>query len=81
MDDVSYLIVNLFPDRKESILQIFDEDEEFRSLCHDYADAFKAVKYWRKSHEATAQKRVLEYESLTEDLSEDLRRYLGKRNI
>ena len=80
MNDPLSIVLNGFPDFHQLVSQIYENDDEFRELCRDYADALKAIQYWQQSDNAVAPMRVKEYQSLVRDLEGDIRKWLDRNN-
>jgi hypothetical protein len=70
-------VLKRFPDHWQSITRLFEQDEDFRVLCIDYADAIEAREKWRGSNDPTAASRVKEYDELMPELESELMQYLA----
>jgi hypothetical protein len=78
MSDVLRIVLDALPDADELIHRLYANDDDFKLLCRDYADALEAIQIWRQSVNTEASKRVLEYQSLCGELQKDIRQYLEK---
>jgi hypothetical protein len=78
MSDVLRIVLDALPDADELIHRLYANDDDFKLLCRDYADALEAIQIWRQSVNTEASKRVLEYQSLGGELQKDIRQYLEK---
>ena len=78
MDNDLRQVLDLFPKSSDLIHEHYSDDDEFRSMCRDYADALRAIKTWQQSDKAEAPKRVKEYQSLVSELQQDIRNWLKK---
>jgi hypothetical protein len=78
MSDVLRIVLDALPDADELIHRLYANDDDFKLLCRDYADALEAIQIWRQSVNTEASKRVLEYQSLVGELQKDIRQYLEK---
>ncbi|WP_216665240.1 hypothetical protein [Pseudoruegeria sp. HB172150] len=64
-----------FPARELDIHRACARDEDFRSICVDHEEASVALRRFRESGEQM-DGRVREYESLLEDLADEIWSYL-----
>jgi hypothetical protein len=71
-------VLSLFPQFSDLIHEHYRDDDEFRSMCRDYADALQASQTWQHSAKAEAPKRVTEYQSLVRELQQDIKHWLKK---
>ena len=78
MDNDLRQVLDLFSNSSDLIREHYRDDDEFRSMCRDYADALHAIKTWQQSGKAEAPKRVKEYQSLVSELQQDIRNWLKK---
>ena len=78
MDNDLRQVLDLFPNASDLIREHYRDDDEFRSMCRDYADALHAIQTWQQSAKAEAPKRVKEYQSLVRELQQDIKNWLGK---
>ena len=78
MDNGLRHVLVLFPKSSDLIHEHYRDDDEFRSMCRDYADALHAIETWQQSGKAEALKRVKEYQSLVCELQEDIRHWLKR---
>lgn len=61
-----------FPNRTKAIEDLAARDEEFRSLCDDFADAEAELKKWEKSADPKHEQRYAEYLVLVDDLANEI---------
>jgi hypothetical protein len=61
-----------FPGRESEVEELAARDEEFRSLCLDFADAEAALRQWEASISPAQQERCAEYRVLIEDLAGEI---------
>ena len=78
MDNDLRQVLDLFSNSSDLIREHYRDDDEFRSMCRDYADALHAIQTWQQSAKAEAPKRVKEYQSLVRELQQDIRNWLKK---
>ena len=78
MDNDLRQVLDLFPKSSDLIHEHYRDDDGFRSMCRDYADALHAIKTWQQSDKAEAPKRVKEYQALVSELQQDIRNWLKK---
>jgi hypothetical protein len=69
MDQSLLAAIARFPDRGRAIEELADDDEEFRSLCADYADADAALVRWENCSSQVREERCTEYRGLLKDLA------------
>lgn len=65
-----------FPDQKGRIDHLMAQDPEFLSLCIDYDACVNALRYWAHANGPEAEKRVIEYHTLINELGEEISQYL-----
>ena len=76
MDNDLRQVLSLFPKSSDLIREHYRDDDEFRSMCRDYADALHAIQTWQQSAKAEAPNRVKEYQSLVSELQQDIKHWL-----
>jgi uncharacterized protein YdcH (DUF465 family) len=69
-------VLGLFPKFSDLIHEHYRDDNEFRSICRDYADALHAIQTWQQSAKAETPERVKEYQSLVSELQQDIKHWL-----
>ena len=69
MDQSLLAAIARFPDRGRAIEELAGHDEEFRSLCADYADAKAALAGWERCASPVRDERCTEYRGLLRDLA------------
>jgi HEPN domain-containing protein len=67
-----YILLDRFPERKETIKALFKNNESFRTLCQDYRRCSEALQHWNQSLDEDAAARMREYEALLRDLEEEI---------
>jgi hypothetical protein len=78
MDDV-LAAARHFPGRQDAIEALAAENEEFRSLCADLADAEAWLRVWEESSSPEREQRCAEYGALLGDLANEIERVLEAR--
>ena len=63
-----FLVMNRFPDRKNTLRQLYRSSEFFESLCLNYQKCSDALVYWGKSESKQATDRHEEYSELLQEL-------------
>ena len=61
-------VIECFPQHAASIQERFHDDESFREMCLDYADALEALRRWQASDSPQKAARVEEYQELARAL-------------
>jgi uncharacterized protein YdcH (DUF465 family) len=56
-----------FPQHAAAIRRLKARDPDFRSICDDYDDAWRALKHWEAAGQ-TAPERVAEYRQMLNEL-------------
>ena len=67
-----FSIYKRFPERKEPIKALFNNNESFKTLCEDCCRCADALQYWKHSLDEDAPARVREYEDLLRELEEEI---------
>ncbi len=78
MDNDLNLVLGVFSNFADSICKLHEDDDEFRSMCRDHADALKAIQTWQQSAKAEAPIRIKEYQPLVGELRGDIKKWLEK---
>ncbi len=65
-----------FPDQVDRIDHLMAQNPEFLSLCEDYDACVNALHYWAHANGPEAEKRVIEYHTLINELEEEISQYL-----
>lgn len=74
-DEVLYML-HRFPEHRKLILKAYDDNEEFKSLCHDfYVSAKTLTKYQHNTIKNL--KAEVEYQRLFADLEKEIVGYLN----
>lgn len=65
-------VIERFPEHAGSIRERFHDDEGFREMCGDYAEALQALQGWRMSQDPLKAIRIEEYQELARDLEGEI---------
>jgi hypothetical protein len=65
-------VIDRFPQLAASIQDRFQDDEGFREMCRDYADALDALRRWQASSGPQKAARVEEYRELARALEVEI---------
>jgi hypothetical protein len=68
MDSGMARVIQCFPEHAASIQERFHDDQSFREMCRDYADALEALQRWQASDGPQKAARVEEYQELARAL-------------
>ena len=72
MDEGVDAAVRRFPARQAAIEALAARDEEFRSLCADFAEAEVSLRRWEKAPSPVQEKLCSEYRQLVQDLADEI---------
>ena len=72
IEDSAARVISQFEDWKTRIEQSFQESDDFRSLCKDYAVCERALENWQASNAAVAAQRRQEYTELLAELGKEI---------
>jgi len=61
-------VIECFPEHAASIQERFHDDQSFREMCRDYADALEALQQWQASDSPQKAARVEEYQEIARAL-------------
>ena len=67
-----------FPDRGHAIEELARTDEDFQSLCEDFAAAQAALVHWERSSSPVREARCAEYRELVRDLAAEIEATLDR---
>jgi len=70
-DTILQIIKQRYPSHKMRIEQLYEQDEEFKSLCDDYISCLNFVKKIRERSEES-KKTIEDYESIIRDLEKEI---------
>jgi hypothetical protein len=68
MDSGIARAIQCFPEHAAFIRERFHDDQSFREMCSDYADALEALQRWQASEGPQKAARVEEYRELARAL-------------
>ena len=63
-------LIRRFPSHWQQIVSMCERDEEFRSLCADYNEAYRALTHWSKSD--STSDRAQEYRDIAQQLEAEI---------
>jgi len=73
-----FTVLELFPDRVDTIKQLFKENETFQSVCEDYRRCAEALHHWNQSASDEAPVLREEYAGLLQDLEAEILQNLNE---
>ena len=73
-----FTVVKRFPSRKDTVKQLFKENETFQSVCEDYRRCAEALHHWNQSASDEAPVRREEYAALLQDLEAEILQNLNE---
>ena len=76
IEDSVARVISQFEDWKTRIEQSFQQSDDFRSLCEDYAVCARALENWQASDAAAATERRKEYTELLAELGKEIHDWL-----
>lgn len=71
-------VLEKFPGRAGDIKRLYEESQEFQTVCEDYRQCAEALNHWSQSHENEAPIRRQEYEQLLQELVDEFWLYLNE---
>jgi hypothetical protein len=71
-----FLIMKLFPDRKNALRQMYRTSKTFQSICQNYQKCSEALNYWAESEDENASDREKEYAALLQELELEITKSL-----
>jgi hypothetical protein len=74
-----FIVLRRFPERKDCVKRLFEENDNFRSVCEDYRNCAEAVQYWNQSESEEASVRREEYAAILRDLEGEILEFLGSK--
>ena len=80
MDQSVLVAIARFPDRGHAIEELARNDDDFRSLCADLAEAEAAMVRWGRSSLPVKDARCAEYRDLANDLAIELKAALDRHS-
>ena len=67
-----FTVVKRFPDRGDTVKQLFKESKTFQNVCEDYRRCAEALQHWNQSTSDEAPVRREEYAALLLDLEAEI---------
>jgi hypothetical protein len=71
------IVSKQFPEHRNTLERLFQQNETFRSLCEDFFDSVRAMNYWRGSEAGNAASLCEEYTDLVGDLTTEIAQWLA----
>jgi uncharacterized protein YdcH (DUF465 family) len=71
MSDEIEALARRFPQHASTIRRLRARDPDFRSICDDYGEAQRALKYWEAAAQAAPPGRVEEYREMVQELEDE----------
>lgn len=71
-----FQVMKRFPEQRENVLHLFNEDKTFQSICEDYKKCGEALLHWNQLDSDEAEKRRTEYRELQGSLESEILLYL-----
>jgi hypothetical protein len=72
MDSGLERVIERFPELAASIRARFHDDQSFRDMCSDYAEAGEILRRWQASDDPQKAARIEEYRELAEGLETEI---------
>ena len=69
-------VLERFPDHRQIIVKLYAENEDFREICDHFAECLDVLANLKSSDESE-QKRIDEYETLTNELAEEIQKIVA----
>ena len=79
MADKAHHVFDQLPEHRYPIRERMGVDQEFRSLCEDYGDAFEALRHWEGSADSHRPARIAEFRRLLGELETEILAELGAK--
>jgi hypothetical protein len=70
------VVIKQFPAHRETVEELLQHSEAFRSLCEDYRDCIQAREFWRGPRTEKSTSLCHEYTALCENLSEEVAQWI-----
>lgn len=71
-ENVIDMILEKFPARMDTVIELFEESESFRTLCEDYFECQSVIERLRYSLKMVEQDSLHEYLQLSSELREEI---------
>ncbi len=71
-------VVERFPESREILKRLFESSHSFQTLCEEYDDCLRAMRFWRESTFPEAPEFLNEFSSLLREFEEEIIEYLSK---
>ena len=73
-----FTVVKRFPDRGDTVKQLFKKSENFKAICEDYRRCSESLNHWNESAADEAPARMDEYTALLLDLETEILQILNE---
>ena len=70
-------VVARFPQHELAVRRLHARDPTFRSICEDYGEALRALRFWEAAEEPVSQSRVRQYRELVGELEDEIAKFLA----
>jgi hypothetical protein len=64
-------VASRFPEHELAIRRLYTCDATFRSICEDYSEALRALRYWQ-SAASSSDPRIEQYRELVSELESEI---------
>jgi len=71
-------VLKRFPDRRDRVMGLFREREDFRAICEDYEKCLLSLRHWSGSEAQEAAARREEYAAMLDVLGAEIIRHLNE---
>ena len=71
-----FSVMRKFPDRRDRIMRLFREREDFRTMCEDYEKCLMSLRHWSASEGEEAAARKDEYAAILLELEAEISQHL-----
>lgn len=73
-----FSVLRRFSGRRDRIMKLFREREDFRTMCEDYEKCLMSLRHWSTSEAEEATARREEYTAIRLDLEAEISQHLDK---
>jgi len=74
-------IIDYYPESRETVSNLFRENESFREICLDCERCRKSLFYWKMQNNEEGILRIAEYEEILHSLEQELMGYFFEYGI